>query len=48
MTMQQVLEGIKGLGERFDTHAKRLAALGTGDRDGRPRVRRRRRGQEES
>ena len=27
MTMQQVLEGIKGLGERFDTHAKRLAAL---------------------
>ena len=27
MTMQQVLEGIKGLGERFDRHAARLKAL---------------------
>ena len=27
MTMQQVLEGIKGLGERFDRHSARLAAL---------------------
>ena len=27
MTMAEVLEGIRGLGERFDTHAKRLAAL---------------------
>ena len=27
MTMQQVLEGIKGLGERFDQHSARLAAL---------------------
>ena len=27
MTMQQVLEGIKGLGERFDQHAARLKAL---------------------
>ena len=27
MTMAQVLEGIRGLGERFDVHAKRLAAL---------------------
>ena len=27
MTMSEVLEGIRGLGERFDTHAKRLAAL---------------------
>ena len=27
MTMQEVLEGIRGLGELFNTHAKRLAAL---------------------
>ena len=27
MTMQQVLEGIRGLGERFDQHAARLKAL---------------------
>ena len=27
MTMSEVLEGIRGLGERFDRHAKRLAAL---------------------
>ena len=27
MTMAEVLEGIRGLGERFDRHAKRLAAL---------------------
>ena len=27
MTMQELLEGIRGLGERFDRHAKRLQAL---------------------
>ena len=27
MTMQQVLEAVRGLGERFDRHAKRLRAL---------------------
>ena len=27
MTMAEVLEGIRGLGERFDRHAKRLQAL---------------------
>ena len=27
MTMTEVLEGIRGLGERFDLHAKRLLAL---------------------
>ena len=27
MTMEQVLEGIRGLGERFDRHGQRLAAL---------------------
>ena len=27
MTMAEVLEAVRGLGERFDRHAKRLAAL---------------------
>ena len=27
MTMAEVLEGIRGLGKRFDEHTKRLAAL---------------------
>ena len=27
MTMAEVLEAVAGLGERFDRHAKRLAAL---------------------
>ena len=46
MTMAEVLEAVRGLGERFDRHAARLKALERETRDGRPR--RRRRGQEES
>ena len=47
MTMAEVLESIRGLGERFDRHAKRLQALERETGDGaRPRRRRLRRSEE--